>query len=130
MLESKSATGAYSFEIKRFPTMVTTVEATIFPRGHIACLGLAPLTSMYWYSETNRWNGKDWRPEVHDSDGLLMHNHAGEWLWRPLNNAPRFSVSTFLDESPRGFGLLQRDRSQGSYLDSVAYERLCFGSEY
>lgn len=124
MLESKSVTGAYFFEIKRFPKIVTNVRAMIFPRRNdIARLGLAPLTSMYWYSETNRWTGKDWRPEVHDSDGLLMQNGAGEWLWRPLNNPPRLSVSTFLDENPRGFGLLQRDRSRTSYVDPVAYER-------
>lgn len=124
LLEGKSVAGAYFFEIKRFPNIVTTVQATVFPRrDDIACLGLAPLTSMYWYSETNRWAGRDWRLEVHDSDGLLMHNGAGEWLWRPLNNPARLSVSTFLDESPRGFGLLQRDRSSVSYIDRVAYER-------
>lgn len=124
LLESESVAGAYSFEIARSPKVVTTVRATIFPRRNdIACLGLAPLTSMYWYSETNRWIGKDWRPEVHDSDGLLMLNGAGEWLWRPLNNPPRLSVSTFLDERPGGFGLLQRDRSTGSYVDPVAFER-------
>lgn len=124
LLESRSVTGAYSIEIQRLPKIVTTVRATVFPRHNdIACLGLAPLTSMYWYSETNRWIGKDWRPEVHDSDGLLMHTGAGEWIWRPLNNPPRLCVSTFLDEAPRGFGLLQRDRSSASYLDPVAYHR-------
>lgn len=124
LLEGKSVAGAYSFVITRFPNVVTTVRATIFPRrDDIACLGLAPLTSMYWYSETNRWRGRDWRQEVHDSDGLLMHSGAGEWLWRPLNNPSRLSTSTFLDEKPRGFGLLQRDRASASYIDEVAYER-------
>ncbi|MGJ0620510.1 MAG: glucan biosynthesis protein [Methylocystis sp.] len=124
LLESESITGAYTFEIAKAPNVVTTVRARLFPRRNdIGCLGVAPLTSMYWYSETNRWVGHDWRPEVHDSDGLLMHNGAGEWLWRPLNNPPRLSVSTFLDEKPRGFGLLQRDRSLSSYVDPVAFER-------
>ena len=76
----------------------------------IARLGIAPLTSMYWYSETSEAPAIDWRPEVHDSDGLAMWNGAGERIWRPLNNPPQTIASAFRDKNPRGFGLLQRDR--------------------
>ena len=87
-------------------------------------LGLAPLTSMYWYSETVKQAAIDWRPEVHDSDGLAMWTGAGERIWRPLNNPPRTSPSRASSTSnPRGFGLLQRDREFDHYLDGVGYER-------
>ena len=75
-------------------------------------------------SETNRATAPDWRPEVHDSDGLAIATGTGERLWRPLNNPPRVMTSTFLDRSPKGFGLLQRDRQFESYEDDgVFYNR-------
>ena len=78
---------------------------------------------MYWYSETAKPTAVDWRPEVHDSDGLALWTGAGERIWRPLNNPPRIIASAFADEHPRGFGLLQRDRNFDHYLDGVFYER-------
>src|SRR3546814_17951215 len=65
----------------------------------------------------------DWRPEVHDSDGLAMWTGAGERIWRPLNNPARVGFSSFADENPRGFGLSQRDRSFDHYQDGVKYEK-------
>jgi glucans biosynthesis protein len=92
-------------------------------RAPIVRFGLAPLTSMYWFSETKKQTAVDWRPEVHDSDGLALWTGSGERIWRPLNNPPRITVSAFGDENPRGFGLLQRDRLVDHYLDGVFYER-------
>jgi len=85
--------------------------------------GLTPLTSMYWYSESVKPTGIDWRPEVHDSDGLAMWNGAGERIWRPLNNPTQTRASAFTDTNPRGFGLLQRDRGFDHYQDGVYYEK-------
>ena len=70
---------------------------------------------MYWFSETNRNTATDWRPEIHDSDGLAIWTGAGERLWRPLNNPETLTVSFFSDTDPKGFGLLQRDRAFSSY---------------
>jgi glucans biosynthesis protein len=78
---------------------------------------------MYWYSETMKAKAVDWRPEVHDSDGLALWTGGGERIWRPLNNPARTLVSAFSDENPRGFGLLQRDRAFDHYMDGVYYER-------
>src|SRR5258708_8594519 len=78
---------------------------------------------MYWYSETVKPTAVDWRPEVHDSDGLAMWTGKGERIWRPLNNPPRIVISSFSDENPRGFGLMQRDRNFDHYLDGVMYEK-------
>ncbi len=99
------------------------IETTLFTRAAVSRFGIAPLTSMYWFSETKKETAIDWRPEVHDSDGLCMWTGSGERLWRPLNNPPRIMVSAFSDNNPRGFGLCQRDRVFDHYLDGVYYDR-------
>ena len=91
-------------------------------RKAVERLGIAPLTSMFWFSETVKPTAIDWRPEIHDSDGLAMWTGTGEHIWRPLNSPPRVMVSSFIDASPRGFGLSQRDREFGHYLDGVRYQ--------
>lgn len=123
LLEGPSLAGAYRFVMHRGTAVIMEVEAALFLRRDIGRLGLAPLTSMFWFSETVKEAGVDWRPEVHDSDGLAMWNGAGERLWRPLNNPARTTTSAFVDSNPRGFGLLQRDRNFDHYLDGVHYER-------
>ncbi|MFY9985966.1 MAG: glucan biosynthesis protein D [Chthoniobacterales bacterium] len=123
LLDGPSVTGAYRFALQRTKAVITDVEATLFFRNPVERLGLAPLTSMYWYSETVKPVAVDWRPEVHDSDGLAMWTGNGERIWRPLNNPPRIVISSFSDENPRGFGLMQRDRSFDHYLDGVMYEK-------
>ena len=66
----------------------------------------------------------DFRPELHDSDGLLMQSGAGEWIWRPLRNPNLKTTSSFSDNNPRGFGLMQRDRNFTHYEDLEArYDR-------
>jgi glucans biosynthesis protein len=109
--------------MRRTEAVVMEVECAIYLRRDITRLGIAPLTSMYWFSETVKPAAVDWRPELHDSDGLAIWNGGGERLWRPLNNPGRVAVSSFTDENPRGFGLCQRDRAFDHYLDGVRYER-------
>lgn len=124
LMDGASCTGAYRFVITRRPSIVMEVEANVILRRDATRFGMAPLTSMFFYDQKkNRWAGDEWRPQVHDSDGLAMQNGRGEWLWRPLNNPPRVMVSSFLDAAPRGFGLVQRDRKFDSYLDDVGFEK-------
>ena len=100
------------------------IEAALFLRGEIARLGVAPLTSMFWYGKNNHFIGPDWRPEIHDSDGLEMQLASGERIWRPLNNPPRVMVNSFRADNVRGFGLAQRERSFEQYQDDgVFYEK-------
>ena len=120
LLDSPSTTGAYRFEI--YPGAETAIEVTttLFPRRPMPGVGLAPLTSMYFEGENSRSRADDFRPEVHDSDGLLLHTGSGEWIWRPLYNPGRKWVSAFVDNNPRGFGLMQRDRTFENYQDLEA----------
>jgi periplasmic glucans biosynthesis protein len=121
LLDSPSLTGAYRFALHRTQSVLMEIEADLNLRAPIERLGIAPLTSMFWYSETLKPTGIDWRPEIHDSDGLAVWTRAGEHVWRPLNNPPRTTLSSFIDENPRGFGLLQRDREFDHYQDGVKY---------
>jgi len=123
LLEGPSITGACRFHMTRGVGVLMDIDQTLFPRRPVARLGLAPLTSMYWFSETVKSTAIDWRPEVHDSDGLAMWTGAGEHIWRPLNDPAAVIVSAFGDENPKGFGLLQRDRNFDHYLDGVYYDR-------
>jgi glucans biosynthesis protein len=123
LLDGPSVTGAYRFTVRRTEGVVMEVEAHIFLRNTVELLGVAPLTSMYWYSERDRPYQVDWRPEIHDSDGLSLWTGNGERIWRPLNNPDVIRASSFLDRDPRGFGLMQRDRDFRNYLDGVHYER-------
>lgn len=124
VLDGASVTGAYRFVVERASTVMMTVAARIFTRRTVDRLGIAPLTSMFWFSETNRHGATDWRPEVHDSDGLAIWTGSGERIWRPLYNPAGVRTSSFVDVDPQGFGLFQRDRDFASYQDdSVFYER-------
>jgi glucans biosynthesis protein len=122
LLDGPSITGAYRFDMRREKAVVMDVETNLFVRSNIERLGIAPMSSMYWFSETIKPAAVDWRPEVHDSDGLALWTGAGERIWRPLNNPVATLAAAFGDENPRGFGLLQRDRGFDHYLDGVHYE--------
>ncbi|MDB5749969.1 MAG: glucan biosynthesis protein [Ramlibacter sp.] len=125
LLESARATGAYRFELVPGAQTVTRVHARVFLRPTdrpVATLGIAPLTSMFFFGE-NQPRAGDFRPEVHDSDGLLVAS-GDEWLWRPLQNPARPTTNAFAVQQLRGFGLMQRDRAFASYEDVEArYER-------
>jgi periplasmic glucans biosynthesis protein len=121
LLDSPSVAGAYRFDISPAGVLVMEVDAALYPRKAIERLGVAPLTSMFQYGENDRRIANDWRPEIHDSDGLAMWSGSGEWIWRPLTNPTSLRFNAFLDQNPRGFGLLQRDRNFDHYQDDGAY---------
>jgi glucans biosynthesis protein len=124
LLDSKSATGAYQFIIRPGKETVFEVKAHVFMRDEVEKMGFAPLTSMFFNGEGTERFLDDFRPEVHDSDGLLLETGQGEWLWRPLANPTRVRVSSFRDTNPRGFGLLQRDQNFDHYQDlEAAYQK-------
>jgi glucans biosynthesis protein len=118
LLDSPGTTGAYRFVITPGPRTTAEVTACLFPRHAIGKLEIAPLTSMFLYGEDGLHRTSDWRPEVHDSDGLLVAGRDGSWLWRPLSNPLHIHRVTRLPAGDlAGFGLLQRDRSFASYED-------------
>lgn len=124
LLDSPSLTGAYRFEVRPGLITVAEITATLFVRSAIRKLGIAPLSAMFLYSQIESDRFDDVRPEVHDADGLLMHNGQELWLWRSLANHTSLQVSAFVDDGSRGFGLFQRDRVFADYQDlSVRFEQ-------
>ena len=120
LLDSPAVTGAYRFELQPGTSTVLRADARLHARRDIAKLGVAPLTSMFLYGPNRAPDFDDYRPQVHDSDGLLMQTRAGEWILRPLSNRREVRVTSLRDRDPRGFGLIQRDRRFDGYLDLEA----------
>jgi glucans biosynthesis protein len=121
LMDSPSIAGALRFVIAPGGTLIMDIDSALYPRKAIDRLGIAPLTSMFFYGKNDRRAVNDWRPEIHDSDGLSMWTGAGEWIWRPLTNPAQNRLNSYFDENPRGFGLLQRDRNWDHYQDDGVY---------
>ncbi|HKQ30209.1 MAG TPA: glucan biosynthesis protein G [Burkholderiales bacterium] len=117
LLDSPRVTGAYRFVLKPGAETAMDVKVQLYLRTDVTKLGLAPLTSMFLFGENQRSEREDYRPEVHDSDGLSINAGDGEWIWRPLVNPKRLLVTSFATVSPIGFGVMQRDRRFSRYED-------------
>ncbi|WP_244557571.1 glucan biosynthesis protein [Devosia lucknowensis] len=127
-MESPSVTGAYRFVITpgsdASQETVMDVTARLYFRTDVKELGVAPLTSMFLYAEANRGGFDDYRPQVHDSNGLLVERESGEVMWRALNNSAWLGNSYLAETNPKAFGLYQRGRDFEAYQDAGAhYER-------
>jgi glucans biosynthesis protein len=129
ILDSVSCVGAYEFLVRPGETTVCDVDAVIYlrptnlitavnpARKPIDTIGLAPLTSMFWFGKDTESKPDEYRTEVHDTDGLLVHMGNGEIFWRPLDNPPVLRHQIFHAPNIRGFGLLQRERNFSAYQD-------------
>ena len=120
LLDGPSVTGAYRFDLEPGAPTALEVDARLYARQDVGKLGVAPLSSMFLYGPDRTPAFDDFRPQVHDSAGLLMQTAAGEWIWRPLSNGPGLQVTSLRDDTPQGFGLAQRDRNFDNYLDLEA----------
>ncbi len=130
LLDSASVAGAYRFNVVQRKAdgakrpVVMEVECELHARTDIGRVGIAPFSSMFWYGKGKHKAVADWRPELHDSDGLAIETGTGERIWRPLNDPTGVVTSTFVDRDTKGFGLLQRDRRFEDYLDDkLFYEK-------
>ena len=122
LLDGPSVAGAYRIVHRRGPGgLVQEIQASLTFRADVRRLGIAPLTSMFWYGAEGQRGAGDWRPQIHDSDGLSLWTGKGERLWRPLSNPPRVATHAFVDTDPKGFGLMQRDRVFDDYQDDDAF---------
>lgn len=117
LLDSPSVVGAYRFDVAPRERTIMDVDASLFFRADVEQVGIAPLTSMFYFGDNDRVNVDDWRPQVHDSEGLSVWRGSGELTWRPLVNPSDLRLSVFEEDNPRGFGLLQRNRDFSSFED-------------
>ena len=124
LMDSPSAAGAMRITLRPGDDTIMDTELALYPRVDLPQAGIATGTSMFLFDATNRAAFDDWRPAVHDSDGLMMLTGRNEALWRPLANPRALQISNFLDSGPRGFGLMQRGRALSDYADLEArYEK-------
>lgn len=124
LLNGKSLTGAYRFVVYPGKRTYVRVKAVVFTRRAIKRLGIAPLTSMFLFGANTRQPADNWRPQVHDSDGLLIHNGTGEWLWHPLRDPLKLRTDYFSCRDPKGFGLFQRGTQFSLYQSlSARYDK-------
>ncbi|KAF1018323.1 MAG: Glucans biosynthesis protein G [Paracidovorax wautersii] len=117
LMDSPRATGAYELTLTPGADSVLDVKARVFLRADPAKLGVAPLTSMFLFGPSQPSATYNYRPAIHDSNGLAIHAGNGEWIWRPLSNPQRVAVSSYATENPKGFGLLQRGREFSRFED-------------
>ncbi len=124
LLDGPSIAGAYKFSFHRDKGVMVEAECSLFMRKDVKRFGVAPMTSFFWFAEYNKSYQLEWRNAAHDSEGLALWTGAGERIWRPLSNPPHISVSAFMDNNPKGFGLLQRNRDPQRFTDRyLNYER-------
>lgn len=124
ILDSRSVTGAYQFDVTPGARTLIRTRMALFPRVDLAGAGIAPQTSMFWFGPGSRRNVDDYRPAVHDSDGLQMRTGSGLSLWRSLASHRALQIASFVDRDPQGFGLTQRARDFTSYQDAEAMYHL------
>ena len=117
LLDSESLTGAYRFTLRVNDATIIDTESTLIPRLEVDNYGIAAMQATSFYSPLDRHNSDDLRPAVYEVSGLRMLSGKEEWLWRPVSNRLNLQGSAFVDESPRGFGLLQRERDPGAFED-------------
>ncbi|QDT14339.1 glucan biosynthesis protein [Alienimonas californiensis] len=126
ILDSHAVAGAYRFDVTPGDPTKCEVRATLFFRHVPTKVAVAPASSMFLWGDGFENLKQDARPEVHDSDGLLVHagveetenpNGPTEWTFRALGQQSYPSVSGRGYGSIRGFGLLQRDRDPARYAD-------------
>ncbi|HUX82497.1 MAG TPA: glucan biosynthesis protein G [Halothiobacillus sp.] len=121
LLDSPSLTGAYEFVIRPDGDRVNVhVTANLFPRNKIDRVGLAPLSTMYFYGQIGQRPAGQWRPAAFESDGLLMHMGEGNWVYRSLLNPSALRVNQFDADGIRGFGFMQRQKRFCYFEDVIA----------
>ena len=106
LLDSRRVTGAYRFVREaREPTPLMDVKARLFLRENVSKLGIAPLTSMYFFGENQRArHATTSGPKSTTPTACRSQSGTGEWIWRPLVNPKRLLVTSFALTNPAGFG--------------------------
>ena len=117
LLDSESVAGAYRFTLRAGDATIVDTECALFARAAVDSLGVAPMTATFLVGGMDRRRSDDVRPAVHEAGGLRVFNGRGEWLWRPVSSRETLQSSAFVDDNPRGFGFIQRDRDAAHYLD-------------
>lgn len=117
LLDSESVAGAYRFTIRPGEATIIDIEATIVPRVALDHVGLAPMQGTSLFGPLDRRRFDDARPAAYEVSGLQMLTGKNEWLWRPVSNRENLQISAFVDNDPKRFGFVQRERDFERFFD-------------
>ncbi|MFV0281773.1 MAG: glucan biosynthesis protein [Rhodoblastus sp.] len=117
LLDSESVSGAYRFTIRPGEAIIIDTELTLVPRASVENVGIGSMSATSISSPLDRRRPDDVRPIIADVNGLQMNTGKDEWIWRSVTNRQTLQVSSFVDERPKGFGFLLRNRDFESYQD-------------
>ena len=117
IIDSDSVVGAFRFTVRAREATIIDTECTLFPRATVDNFGLASMSATHLLGFLDHKRFDDYRPNVSEVCGLQMLTGNNEWVWRPVTNRDTLQISTFVDDKPRGFGCLIRDRAFEDYAD-------------
>ena len=120
LVDSESMAGGYRFTLRPGEATLIDVEATLVARVNVDHFGVAAMSAMSLTTPLDKRRPEDVRPMVAEANGLQMRTGAGEWIWRPVSNRATLQFSSFVDDNPKGFGFLVRDRKFEDYQDDEA----------
>ncbi len=117
LLDSESVSGAIRLTLRPGDVTYIDVETTLFPRQALDHVGLGCATGTFLAGPQSRRTFDDIRPAIFEVSGVQMLSGGGEWIYRPVNNPAALQVSSFVDQNPKGFGLVQRERDAAAFQD-------------
>ena len=121
LIDSESLAGAFRFTLRPGDASVADVEGMLVTRAAIDHVGLAGMQTSYLFGPNDRRGSDDARAAAYASGGLQVRNGGDEAIWRPVHNPDTLQISSFLDDGPRGFGLMQRARDYADFADDVQH---------
>jgi periplasmic glucans biosynthesis protein len=124
LIDSESVSGAYRFTLRPGEATIIDTECTLFPRVGVDNFGLATMSATVLSEAIDHRRPDDVRLALAEIGGVQMSTGNNEWIWRPASNRETLQISTFVDEHPRGFGFLQRNREFDYYEDDEQHWEL------
>lgn len=117
LLDSESVTGAARMTLRPGDVTFIDVEMTLFARQALEHVGFGCTSATFLSGPQSRRTFDDLRPSIGEVSGVQMQSGGGEWIYRPVSNPATLQVSSFVDENPKGFGLVQRERDPTAFQD-------------
>lgn len=121
LIDSASCAAAMRMTLQAGDASVAEIECTMVTRAAIDHLGLGGMQASHLFSPNDRRGTDDARAAVYACGGLSIRNGGDEAIWRPVRNPQTLQISSFVDDTPKGFGLTQRARDYAVYQDDIQH---------
>lgn len=125
LIDSDSLAAALRLELRPGATTTAAASATLITRKGIDHLGLGGMQAPFLFGPHDRRGADDARAAVYAVGGLQIRNGGEEAIWRPVRNPDTLQISSFVDNAPKGFGLIQRDRTPATFEDDLRRWERC-----